>query len=176
MDYTCLMELPIKGGTFTWSNRRSEDEAILEKLDRVMVSCEWSLNFPKAIGILDVALASDHTPIVLMLKGANKKYKREFKFEAKWLLEEECSSNIRVCWQSGGRRGNNQGFGLKLCRTRSKLMKWSKLKYRRIKEREKELKNRIQFLQDRKLNKVEMEELNNLKLSLDHLWESEERH
>ncbi|KAL4379336.1 hypothetical protein GQ457_02G017580 [Hibiscus cannabinus] len=121
MDYTCLMELPIKGGMFTWSNRRSEDEAILEKLDRVMVSCEWSLNFPKAIGILDVALASYHTPIVLMLKGANKRYKRDFKFEAKWLLEEECSSNIRESWQPGCRRGNNQGFGLKLCRTRSRI-------------------------------------------------------
>ncbi|KAK8563513.1 hypothetical protein V6N12_035659 [Hibiscus sabdariffa] len=49
MNYSCLLELPIKGGTFTWSNHRSEDEAILEKLDRILVSLEWSSSFPKAI-------------------------------------------------------------------------------------------------------------------------------
>ncbi|KAK8575506.1 hypothetical protein V6N12_063178 [Hibiscus sabdariffa] len=32
MDCSCLIELPIKGRTFTWSNLRSEDEAVLEKL------------------------------------------------------------------------------------------------------------------------------------------------
>ncbi|KAK9011087.1 hypothetical protein V6N11_043944 [Hibiscus sabdariffa] len=69
MDAFCLLELPLKGGTFTWSNQRSEDEAILEKLDRNLISLEWSTSFPKAIGILDAAIASDHTPILLLLKG-----------------------------------------------------------------------------------------------------------
>ncbi|KAK8600390.1 hypothetical protein V6N12_050244 [Hibiscus sabdariffa] len=43
LDRSCLMELLIKGGSFTWSVQRSEDEAILERLDRVLVSLEWSI-------------------------------------------------------------------------------------------------------------------------------------
>ncbi|KAL4334878.1 hypothetical protein GQ457_07G013060 [Hibiscus cannabinus] len=31
-----LLDLPISGGTFTWSNHRSDEEAILEKLDRAL--------------------------------------------------------------------------------------------------------------------------------------------
>ncbi|KAK9003286.1 hypothetical protein V6N11_060850 [Hibiscus sabdariffa] len=64
-DASCLLELPLKGGTFTWSNHRSEDETILEKLEF----------FPKAIGVLD-AVASDHALIFLLLRGMNKMYKK----------------------------------------------------------------------------------------------------
>ncbi|KAL4364332.1 hypothetical protein GQ457_04G021630 [Hibiscus cannabinus] len=52
-----IMELPIKGGTFTWSNQRSDDDAILEKLDQIMSSLEWSEMLPRALGVLDVAVA-----------------------------------------------------------------------------------------------------------------------
>ncbi|KAK8557554.1 hypothetical protein V6N12_009784 [Hibiscus sabdariffa] len=91
MDISCLLELPIKGGTFTWSNHRNEDETILEKLDRILISLEWSSSFPKAVGVLDATIASYHAPIFLLLKGMNKKYKKYFKFEAKWILEDECT-------------------------------------------------------------------------------------
>ncbi|KAK8568557.1 hypothetical protein V6N12_007105 [Hibiscus sabdariffa] len=42
IDYMGLLELPISGGSFTWSNQGSEEEAILEKLDRALCSLEWS--------------------------------------------------------------------------------------------------------------------------------------
>ncbi|KAK9028218.1 hypothetical protein V6N11_068028 [Hibiscus sabdariffa] len=40
IDREFLLELPIKGGSFTWSNLRSEENTILEKLDRIIVSLE----------------------------------------------------------------------------------------------------------------------------------------
>ncbi|KAK9001817.1 hypothetical protein V6N11_024515 [Hibiscus sabdariffa] len=43
------------------------NEGKLEKSDRDIVSLEWSTAFPKAIGIIDVVVALDHTPIVLLL-------------------------------------------------------------------------------------------------------------
>ncbi|KAK9028846.1 hypothetical protein V6N11_025983 [Hibiscus sabdariffa] len=94
LDCSCLMELPIKGGTFTWSNLRSEGDAIMEKMDPVLVSIEWNNVFPKAIGLLYAIIASGHAPIFLLIKGMNKRYKKDFKFESKWLLEEECSMKI----------------------------------------------------------------------------------
>ncbi|KAK8504026.1 hypothetical protein V6N11_047706 [Hibiscus sabdariffa] len=38
VDTTGLIDLPISGGTFTWSNQRSDEEAILEKLDQALCS------------------------------------------------------------------------------------------------------------------------------------------
>ncbi|KAK8482669.1 hypothetical protein V6N11_050917 [Hibiscus sabdariffa] len=55
-----LIDMPILGGAFTWSNQRSDDEAILEKLDRVLCSLEWNILFPKVVAMLDIAIASDY--------------------------------------------------------------------------------------------------------------------
>ncbi|KAK8998057.1 hypothetical protein V6N11_012589 [Hibiscus sabdariffa] len=76
IDYMSLLELPISGCTFTWSNQRSDEEMILEKLDRVLCSLDWNARFPKAIGILNVAIGSDHAPIIILPQGLKKKYKR----------------------------------------------------------------------------------------------------
>ncbi|KAK8559003.1 hypothetical protein V6N12_042292 [Hibiscus sabdariffa] len=46
LEQTYLMEIQSQGGTYTWSNRRSNDDAICEKLDRVLTSLEWSFLFP----------------------------------------------------------------------------------------------------------------------------------
>ncbi|KAK9034290.1 hypothetical protein V6N11_050461 [Hibiscus sabdariffa] len=40
IDAIGLIDLPISGGAFTWLNQRSDEEAILEKLDRALCSLE----------------------------------------------------------------------------------------------------------------------------------------
>ncbi|KAK9045463.1 hypothetical protein V6N11_059343 [Hibiscus sabdariffa] len=169
-------ELPIKGRTFTWSNHRSDEDAILEKLDRVLVSLEWSNAFPKALRILNAALASDHAPIFLLLKGVNKRYKKDFKFEAKWVLEEDCLENVKEGWPLGNSNSYNPVFSKKLNKTRSKLRQWSKMKLRRNKNREEELKEKIKFLQGKQLSKNELEDLRIMEMELHKLWESEEKY
>ncbi|KAK9005391.1 hypothetical protein V6N11_042826 [Hibiscus sabdariffa] len=47
LDRTYLMEIPSKGGTYNWSNQRSNEDAIFEKLDRALSSLEWSFLFPE---------------------------------------------------------------------------------------------------------------------------------
>ncbi|KAK8507800.1 hypothetical protein V6N11_045982 [Hibiscus sabdariffa] len=125
------------GGLALWwtSNpRRSEGDAILEKLDRSLSSVEWSLSFPKAITIMDVAITSDHSPIVLFLNGMQKKGKKDFKFESKWLLEEDCSQNILEEWDPGPRGSSFKMLGKKLIKTKMRLIKWSREKYGRNKQ------------------------------------------
>ncbi|KAK8546726.1 hypothetical protein V6N12_027496 [Hibiscus sabdariffa] len=68
-DRCGLMEMPIKGGPFLWSNRRVDDEAILEKLDRIMFNVSWSSIFGNAIGCFEPAIGSDHCPVVLFLNS-----------------------------------------------------------------------------------------------------------
>ncbi|KAK8494625.1 hypothetical protein V6N12_005754 [Hibiscus sabdariffa] len=143
MDLSCMVELPIKGETFTWSNLRSEDEAILEKLDRILVSLEWNYSFPKAIGAMDAAIASDHAPIILFIKGINKNTRRDFKFEAKWLLEDGCINRVKESWSSSRASNTNLMFGRKLNRTRANLRQWSRARRKETRGREEGLKERI---------------------------------
>ncbi|KAK8517476.1 hypothetical protein V6N12_016327 [Hibiscus sabdariffa] len=110
LNHTYLMEIPSKGGSYTWSNQRCDEEAILEKLDRVVSSLEWNFLFPKAISFIDIAIASDHSPIILLTNGVVKNTKKDFKFESRWLMENECSRVIKEEWENkenGPSRGSH---------------------------------------------------------------------
>ncbi|KAK9002061.1 hypothetical protein V6N11_024750 [Hibiscus sabdariffa] len=52
--------MPIAGGAYTWSNQMSDNEVILEKLDRVLCPPNWNIAFPKAVVMLDITMGSDH--------------------------------------------------------------------------------------------------------------------
>ncbi|KAK9030409.1 hypothetical protein V6N11_031836 [Hibiscus sabdariffa] len=147
VDSLGLLELPISGGNFTWSNHRSDEDSILEKLDRALCSFEWSSLFPKAIGVLDVAMGSDHAPIIILSQGMMKKYKKEFKFESKWLLEDECTSTVQKSWDPISQPRISHRFGSKLRRTKYSLIKWSKLKSRVNNQKKQELLGKIKSLQ-----------------------------
>ncbi|KAK9006996.1 hypothetical protein V6N11_019324 [Hibiscus sabdariffa] len=129
LDQTYLMEIPSSGGSFTWSNQRCNEESILEKLDRILSSLEWSFLFPKAISIINVAIASDHSPIILLVNGVAKKSKKYFKFESRWLIEKECSQVVKDEWENKENGPSRGTFRVKLRRTRVKLSKWNKEKF-----------------------------------------------
>ncbi|KAK9020674.1 hypothetical protein V6N11_010691 [Hibiscus sabdariffa] len=115
-------EEKLGGAPFDASSAKwSEDEAILEKLDRILISLEWSTSFPKAIGILDATIASDHAPIFLLLKGMSKRFRKDFKFEAKWILEDGCTDNVQDGWHLVNNSNRIWSFEKKLSRTRKKL-------------------------------------------------------
>ncbi|KAK9035468.1 hypothetical protein V6N11_077508 [Hibiscus sabdariffa] len=142
------MEIPSKGRIYTWSNQRSDEDAILEKLDKALSSREWGFLFPKAISIIDIAIASDHSPIVLLTNGLMKKVKRDFKFELRWLIEDECS---RVVHDEQENRGNNHSSGtfqVKLRSTRVKLSKYNKEKFGKNKLSANDILNKIKEVQD----------------------------
>ncbi|KAK9018547.1 hypothetical protein V6N11_001519 [Hibiscus sabdariffa] len=126
---TYLMEIQSKGGAYTWSNQRSEEDEICEKLDRVLSSLEWGFLFPRDIVVIDIAIASDHAPIVLPMNRMMKKVKRDFKFESRWLLEEEYSRMVEEEWTNKGGRHQRGTFRINLRRTKVKLEKWSKEKF-----------------------------------------------
>ncbi|KAK9000663.1 hypothetical protein V6N11_081152 [Hibiscus sabdariffa] len=115
LDITNLLEIPMKGGMFTWSNKRSGEDVILEKLDRALATVEWSALFDRAIVLVEAAIASDHCPLVLCTDGLSRRSKREFKFESKWITEEECYNVIKEGWVSNTHRSNDKLFvGMKV--------------------------------------------------------------
>ncbi|KAK8560061.1 hypothetical protein V6N12_012864 [Hibiscus sabdariffa] len=129
---TCrLVDMPIQGVSFTWSNQRVNDDAILERIDKIFYNTEWSNKFCNAVGVCDPAIESDHCPLIchLRLKGTNSKTKKAFKFEAEWLIEEDCKEVVREVWNQDDRLTREVHFCTKIRRTRVKLKKWSKTKY-----------------------------------------------
>ncbi|KAK8559133.1 hypothetical protein V6N12_042416 [Hibiscus sabdariffa] len=108
-----------------------------EKLDRILFNSSWLDMFHRADGLLETAIGSDHFPVTCNLYGSVRKRKREFKFESKWLLEDDCKPVVMEAWCNQSRGSDNAGLCRKLKRTKFKLLKWCKEKYgnqRRTKE------------------------------------------
>ncbi|KAL4297447.1 hypothetical protein GQ457_12G008860 [Hibiscus cannabinus] len=156
-DAAGMFELPIKEGKFTWSNMRSNSEAIAEKLDKVLISNEWSMAFPKAIGILEAAVASDHNPIIILLEGLRKKEKE-----------------INEAWAEIPRGNGRFNLNRNLKNTRLKLQKWSGVKYGKNRQTIEGIKSQLLKLQNLSSSPQIKEETTRLKSELQILWESEE--
>ncbi|KAK9021291.1 hypothetical protein V6N11_011289 [Hibiscus sabdariffa] len=163
LERTFLIEIQSKGGAYTWSNQRSEEEEICEKLDRVLTSLEWGFLFPKTIVFIDAAIASDHAPVVTLLNGLQKKFKKNFKFESSWLIEEECSQIVKEEWVSTGGRHQRGTFRVNLRRTKVKLGKWSREKFGKNRLTANNIIKEIKELQEGPLNKEDALKLKDLK-------------
>lgn len=55
-----LRDLPYTGCYYTWTNRRKNDDAIVAKLDRVLVNGSWVQNFPESKAHFFEPITSDH--------------------------------------------------------------------------------------------------------------------
>ena len=77
-----LVELPIKGRQFTWSNMQTDP--LLEQIDWFFTSSNWTSNYPNTtVGPLPKTV-SDHTPCVVSIESSVPKSK-VFRFENFWI-------------------------------------------------------------------------------------------
>jgi hypothetical protein len=75
------------GRQFTWAG--AGDNPTYEKLDRVLASTEWELNFPLAKVEARDRNILDHTPLVVSTGAStHRSESRPFRFEKGWLLKE----------------------------------------------------------------------------------------
>ncbi|KAK4582883.1 hypothetical protein RGQ29_025877 [Quercus rubra] len=81
-----LIDLPLQGGSFTWSNSR--EVASKARLDRFLFSANW-----------EDKLCSDHFPIVLE-GGSFQRGSMLFRFEKMWLKNEGFVDKVRSWWDS----------------------------------------------------------------------------
>ncbi|OMO52105.1 reverse transcriptase [Corchorus capsularis] len=170
-----LMEIEIHGANFSWSNNREGEDNILEKLDKAYATVDWSNLFTGAIGWYEADVASDHCPLLITLEKLKKNRRRDFKFESKWLLDQEFAEVIDDGWRTSEMGSRMFRLSRKLANTRNKLRSWSKDKFQNPKvEVELRLK-RIKEIQMLPLTKELKEELAILKREVDELWQMEER-
>ena len=80
-----LIDLPLKEGTFTWSNSR--EVASKARLDRFLFFADWEDKFPTVYQRRMSRLLSDHFLIVLE-GGSFHRGSRLFRFENMWLKDD----------------------------------------------------------------------------------------
>ena len=63
INYSALVDLPLRGGEFTWS--RSGGGAVCPRLDRFLVSLDWEEQFSESLQCRLPRPLSDHFPVKL---------------------------------------------------------------------------------------------------------------
>ena len=124
INYTALLDLPLKGGDFTWS--RSEDESLYSRLDRFLVSVDWEELFSYMFQKRLPRLISNHFPICLETTRLERG-RTPFKFENMWLKFEEFSDIIKEWWGEAHVDGfASYIIATKLRFVKEKLKKWNR--------------------------------------------------
>ncbi|XP_057251664.1 uncharacterized protein LOC130591770 [Beta vulgaris subsp. vulgaris] len=98
MEICGLHDLGFIGSKYTWFNKR-RSYPIFERLDRGWGCDNWALTFPNTVVNNLPRLSSDHNPLLITLKTAEKeKVKKFFKFEPMWLQNPPFDPWVRLQW------------------------------------------------------------------------------
>ncbi|GKU95863.1 hypothetical protein SLEP1_g9166 [Rubroshorea leprosula] len=93
---SCLLrEVIYKGPQYTWSKGH-----IQERLDRAMINDQWSQLFPNAQLFHCTRIGSDHCPLLLCLKAIPACFKKQFRYELKWQLQDGYAGVISRGWST----------------------------------------------------------------------------
>jgi hypothetical protein len=90
-----LIEIPLHGLTYTWSNR--QQEPLLQRLDWFFISQEWSTVFPDSHAKTMPRDISDHVPCLVSFKSKIPKPKL-FRFENFWLELDGFMNLFQTTW------------------------------------------------------------------------------
>ena len=90
-----LIELPLKGRQFSWSNM--QDSPLLEKLDWFFTSAAWMTSYPDTTALPLAKPISDHLPCVIKIGTAIPK-SRVFKFENYWSKHSSFKDIVQTAW------------------------------------------------------------------------------
>nr|CAD1824961.1 unnamed protein product [Ananas comosus var. bracteatus] len=119
-----LIDLPIMNKSFTWSNGRRNPT--LERLDRVLISQDWLLCFPRSTLKALPRPRSDHTPLVLSA-WTFVPTPRIFRFESSWLHFPTLPGVVANAWNSAPTGVDPaSSFSSKLDKVRKDLQLWSR--------------------------------------------------
>jgi mannosylglycoprotein endo-beta-mannosidase len=90
-----LLELPIKGRVYTWSNMQKDP--LLEQLDWFFTSNEWISTYPNTVVLPLANTASDHIPCVVNIDTVIPKASI-FRFENYWTEQPGFLDCVKAVW------------------------------------------------------------------------------
>jgi len=95
INEVALLELPLFGSNFTWTNKRAEPT--LARLDRAFFNVKFNNLFPCSSLHSLPRPTSDHTPLLVTLSTDIPK-PHNFRFENAWLLNNEFLPSVLPAW------------------------------------------------------------------------------
>ena len=90
-----LMELPVKGRAFTWSNM--QDDPLLEQLDWFFSSSCWTTSYPNTMVLPLGKPVSDHIPCMVTIESSVPRSKL-FRFENFWTNHDGFMEVVASSW------------------------------------------------------------------------------
>ncbi|KAJ1296036.1 hypothetical protein BS78_01G268200 [Paspalum vaginatum] len=120
-----LIELPIQGRTYSWSNMQANP--LLEQLDWFFSSVNWTVSFPNTTVIALAKNHINHLPCKLVIDIKIPKANL-FMFENFWVECPGFLATVSAWWNKHffGHRSAASSFNAKLKNVRFELKKWSK--------------------------------------------------
>lgn len=119
-----LSDMSFLGYPFTWSNRRKGMNLIKMRLDRFVVSGNWSREWPKARVHHLTSLGSDHRMIVLQLAGIGRKFQHRFIYNKEWTSNKECKQAMEGAWAENVQGRSGFVVAEKIRKTRLVILEW----------------------------------------------------
>lgn len=98
ISFLGLVELPLKGRRFTWTNKQLSP--LLERLDWFFTSPSWMMNYPNCCVTTLSMETSDHVPCLISINTSIPKG-HLFRFENYWLTHEDFMAQVQGAWLSG---------------------------------------------------------------------------
>lgn len=94
-----LEDLSFKGCQFTWSNKRSGDQFITSKIDRVLVNENWLNCYPNSSAMFLPAGISDHSPALVTIDPKGPNLRKPFKFFDFWADHADFIPIVNEVWR-----------------------------------------------------------------------------
>ncbi|KAH7859866.1 hypothetical protein Vadar_006435 [Vaccinium darrowii] len=144
-----LVDLEFKGPKFTWRNNRSGEEFIMERIDLAFANSKWRVMYDRAMVFVELAVGSDHNPLVLNTDVPLNKVGQPFKFESFWVTEVGCNEVIVDSWsrQQDGSLMFTVCKKLKVCK--EMLKDWSRRTFGELRFRIDSAKEQLSVIQQR---------------------------
>lgn len=119
-----LVELPLKGRAFTWSNMQSEP--LLEQLDWFFTMANWTIDFPNTAVLPLAKITSDHIPCKVVISTSIPKASL-FRFESFWVEQIDFQETVMDCWSSTPELSDAaRNISSKFKALRARLKHWSR--------------------------------------------------
>ena len=119
-----LVEIPLKGRKYTWSNK--QDQSLFEKLDRIFTSSNWTSKFLNALAIPLAKISSDHVPIKVQIDSHIPKC-HIFRLEEFWIEFEGFIETVENHWLNNAHFGDSaKNIVSKFKSIKKGLKNWSK--------------------------------------------------
>ncbi|XP_074266827.1 uncharacterized protein LOC141590115 [Silene latifolia] len=119
-----LLDVPFFGPLFTWMNNRSDDQLIMERLDRAYANSEWLHLFPAASIMHLPILVSDHAQIILKFFHPSRTCKCPYRLDNWCLGSPEIAHIVACAWALPVTGSPMYILSRRLASVRFSIMQW----------------------------------------------------